>query len=165
MIQLLINGKLTDCEILPTPQGVYTERDGIYEFPAFVAIGNGDKPYENDGYMVTCPLLSLNDDGVQPVHTATLYTSLKLDSFIRILVNYPDSFPVVKDSSFVSDDGEIYNNEYLVTHNSEQLDNAVQKILQEMYDHGIVNPPRTAEFIKNKEYRDIDPILKAWKIK
>lgn len=29
MIQLLINDNLTDCEIIETPKGVYTERDGI----------------------------------------------------------------------------------------------------------------------------------------
>lgn len=165
MIQLLINGKLTDCEIKPTPKGVYTEHDGIYEFPVFVAIGNGDKPYEKDGYMVTCPLFSLNDDGIQPVHPAPLYTSLKLNSFIRILISYPDCVPVVKDPFLTKDEGVKYWCEEIKLHNEEQLDCTVQKVLQEMYDHGVVIHPRTVEFIQNKEYRDTEPILKAWKIK
>lgn len=165
MIQLLINGKLTDCEIIATPKGFFTEREGIYDFPACVAIGNIDNAYDKNGYMVSCPLLSLNEDGIQPIHSAPIFTSLKLDSFIRILVSYPDSVPVVKDPFQTRENGVKYKCEEIMLHNAEELDCTVQKILQEMYDHGIVNPPRTVEFIKNKEYRNIEPIIRAWKLK
>lgn len=164
MIQLLINGNLTDCEIIATPKGVYTEQDGIYDFPVCVAVGNVDKPYDKNGYMVSCPLLPLNEDGVQPVVSAPIFTSLKLDSFIRILASYPDSVPVVKDPFQTKDDGVKYRCEEIILQNAEKLDCTVQKILEEMYDHGVVNSPRTVEFIKNKEYRNIETIIKAWKL-